>query len=126
MDKEDFLKSYLKEIGKQLPCSSKKKKRFMQEMTSNIEAFLLQNPEANLSEIRDTFGEPEIIYTSYIQTLDYDFIKRKMTKAKYIKLSATLLIIIILFYFTYIFIGRITNKPTEIIEQITIEETVSD
>jgi len=64
------LKRYYRSIRNCLPSSHKLKAKVLAEIESNINAYLLENPSADIASIEARFGAPKQIAASYIDELE--------------------------------------------------------
>ena len=64
------LKRYYRSIRNCLPSSHKLKAKVLAEIESNINAYLLENPSADVASIEARFGAPKQIAASYIDELE--------------------------------------------------------
>lgn len=89
------LKRYYKLVKKQLRCSSEEKEQILSSLKNDIEEFLIHNPSADFQDLIDHFGEPEIFFKSYIDSLGqneiYDKLKRSKIKKRIIVLGIMVL-----------------------------------
>lgn len=63
------LKRYYRSIRKCLPSSRKLKAKVLAEIESNINAYLLEEPSADIASIKARFGSPEQIAVAYVDEL---------------------------------------------------------
>ncbi len=63
------LKRYYRSIHKCLPSSRKLKAKVLAETESNINAYLLEEPSADIASIEARFGSPEQIAVAYVDEL---------------------------------------------------------
>lgn len=106
------LKRYYKLVKKQLRCSSEEKEQILSSLKNDIEEFLIHNPSADFQDLIDHFGEPEIFFKSYIDSLGqneiYDKLKRSKIKKRIIVLGIICLILIVIC--TSIIIIHVNNQ----------------
>lgn len=67
---EKDLNKYYKEIRKALSIEGREKKKFVCELKSSIDEFLVRNPETSYPEILEQFGTPEAIVLSFMEQED--------------------------------------------------------
>lgn len=87
---------YLHDIRNLLPWVSGGKRKFLSDLRSSVECFLLENPEADRAQLEDRFGTPKQIASSYMETLDLDQLRRAMKLRKVILWIVVTLALIIL------------------------------
>ncbi len=69
MDRK-MLKLYYRQIRNNLYCSKKRKKRLLDELKTNVEESLEENPNLTYGELLEIYGTPNEIADSYIESLD--------------------------------------------------------
>ncbi len=67
MEKE--LRSYYCRIRRCLPCPGKLKKQIMDNIQSQVNAYLEENPTADFASVRQHFGTPQQIASAYIDEM---------------------------------------------------------
>lgn len=75
---------YLHDIRNLLPWVSGGKRKFLSDLRSSVECFLLESPEADRTQLEDRFGTPKQIASSYMETLDLDKLRRAIKLRKVI------------------------------------------
>ena len=65
-----MLKLYYRQIRNNLYCSKKRKKRLLDELKTNVEESLEENPNLTYGELLEIYGTPKEIADSYIESLD--------------------------------------------------------
>lgn len=92
------LKKYYKQVKKRLHCSSEEKEQILNVLKGDIDEFLIQNPNADFQDVINHFGEPEIFFKSYIDSLEqnevYDKLKKSQIKKRCIIIAIICLILI--------------------------------
>ena len=89
-------KRYLKKIRAILPVWGSYEKRFYKDIRSNVTEFCMAHPDYTYS---DEFTSPEEIVSHYLTSIDPDYLSRKLSFAKYVKATCTVLISAILIAF---------------------------
>ena len=79
---ESALKKYYQEISMWLPCSCKEKKRILQNIKTNMNDYLINNPEASIQDIENHFGSAKMIASCYIDITDRDSILQSLRNRK--------------------------------------------
>lgn len=82
-DKE--LTDYYRKIEKALPCSAETKKKILFDLKSDIAEYLDEYPEAEMSDIINHFGTPDLFASEYVASLDDAELNKKVHKSKWIK-----------------------------------------
>lgn len=76
------LKRYYRSIRNRLPSSHKLKAKVLAEIENNINAYLLENPSADIASIEARFGAPEQIVASYVDELETPELLKKLAIRK--------------------------------------------
>lgn len=98
------LKKYYSEISDALLCSAKTKNAFLSELQAQVDEYITSEPEATMESVVLTFGTPEQIGNSFLESSDCTKIKKKLDIKKYILLA---LAVILLVYVAFIIISLI-------------------
>ena len=72
------IKKYFRQINLWLPCSRTEKKQILNDIQHNVKSYLLEHPDASLTDIEKHFGSPKTIAASYIESEDRDKILSKL------------------------------------------------
>lgn len=92
-------KRYLKKIRAILPVWGSYEKRFYKDILSNVTEFCMAHPDYTYSDLEHEFTSPEEIVSHYLTSIDPDYLSRKLSFAKYVKATCTVLISAILIAF---------------------------
>lgn len=76
------LKRYYRSIRSCLPSSHKLKAKVLAEIESNINAYLLEDPSADIAAIKARFGAPEQIAVAYVDELGTPELLKKLQMRK--------------------------------------------
>ena len=98
---QNELKEYYAEVSAAVICSGKKKKAFMAELQSDVEAFISENTEAGIEDVRSCFGTAESIAQSFLGNGDAAEIRKK-TDIKKLLLGAVVAALLIYLAFVVI------------------------
>ena len=92
------LKRYYHSIRNCLPSSHKLKEKVLAEIECNVNAYLLENPSADITSIKARFGAPEQIAVAYVDELGTPELLKKLAIRKRILtiVISTVAIILIL------------------------------
>ena len=82
---EKELTDYYRKIEKALPCSAETKKKILFDLKSNIAEYLDEYPEAEMSDIINHFGTPDLFASEYVASLEDAELNKKVHKSKWIK-----------------------------------------
>ena len=74
------IKSYLKGIKKELPCSSNTKSAFISIFKKRIDEYLEDNPTATFEDIQNEFGTPESVANAFDPNEYSDALKSRKKK----------------------------------------------
>lgn len=69
-------KQYLQEIKRLLPYDSAQKKHCVSELDHSVTLYLKDVPDASLEALRQKFGKPEDIASSYLERVDPEKMSR--------------------------------------------------
>lgn len=72
------LKEYFRQLARWLPCPRKEKKQILKNVKANVDSYLLEHPDASLTDIEKHFGSPKTIAASYVESEDRDKILIKL------------------------------------------------
>lgn len=79
------IEQYLKQIeGNLYTCPRKKRTAFLRDLRGNIAAYIEENPNATLSELKKYFGSPEAIAESFLRSDDFSTTKQAVSSKKWI------------------------------------------
>lgn len=118
------LTNYIRSIQKNMNCSSENKKRFLEELESDIREDIQKNPDMSYKDIIGKYGSPENIAYTYNSLLEPDQYWNKIQKKRRLKKYAVAAVILIVcFTIGYILFFQKTmqempivkNGPTEVI-----------
>jgi len=118
--------TYLNQIKHLLPILSKQEKRFLKALESDMSDYISTHPDASTDDILEHFGSPTDVVHDYIESLDLDYIIRRISTRKIIKKAITILILLALLAFT-LFVGTtykayLDSKDSVITQEVTIIE----
>lgn len=75
MNRSD-LKRYQKELNRALLCPNSCKKELLQSLSADMDAYLAENPDTTIEELRAVFGKPGAYARSYLAEMDDDTLYR--------------------------------------------------
>ncbi len=75
---EKELKRYLKDIKGCLLCGTKQTKRFLDDLSESIDAYIVENNVTEFRAVEEHFGTPEQIAKSFFAEADIGYIRKKM------------------------------------------------
>ena len=110
---------YLRKIKAAISCSKDTKKELMKIIKNDIDAFLLECPDATENDIINKFGSPDELAKSYLASLDISEVNSQLRKIKSVKqivissICIVILIILVLFVGIYLYCNE---EPTYVNE----------
>lgn len=93
---EKELTDYYRKIEKALPCSTETKKKILFDLKSNIAEYLDEYPEAEISDIINHFGAPDLFASGYAASLEDAELNKKVHKSKWIKRGVIIAVIAVI------------------------------
>ena len=124
------LKRYYRSIRNHLPSSRKLKAKVLAEIECNINAYLLENPSADITSIIARFGAPEQIAVAYVDELATPELLQKLRIRKWVIGSiASVLAIVLLVWFGVVgwaIIREINNTGGTFNEQEPITSSIQE
>ncbi len=91
-DKE--LKKYFCDVSKALICDRKQKKLFISQLEADVEAYLAENEDAEIRQIENSFGSPEVIAASFMENVGTEKLKKSLDVKKAIIIAIVAALII--------------------------------
>ena len=88
------LKGYFSDVSAAIVCKEKQKKAFLQQLRSDVEDFLLENPDSSLKQIEDCFGTAEKISHSFMENAGTKEITQRLKLKKYILIALVAALVI--------------------------------
>lgn len=80
-------KIYCRRIRKRIVGTRREKAAFLEPLKGSVEEYQQEHPDATLAELCDHFGKPETIASDYISTLDEEFVRKRLFRAKAIRIG---------------------------------------
>ena len=117
-------KTYIKKIKTLFPIMGKSERNFIKPLKTNVDDFLVDNPNSNLEDLYKEFGKPEDVVNSYYLSTDTNNIIKRIKVSKYIKTLVIALIICLLSLTALHFYILSEEHRVFMEEQIYSEETV--
>lgn len=119
-------KQYLKEIQKQLVCSGKQRKQFLDAFSDNMDEYLKDNPDASLSDLQEAMGTPQEIAENFLANESPAHIKKRMGIVKWVIVGIVAALVVFIIYLAVALIDGHQAQhgygKEEIIDEIIIEE----
>ena len=66
------LKTYYRQVATWLPCGGKLKKQLMANITTTVEGYRAEHPEADFSALQAHFGTPRQIAAAFVDEMETD------------------------------------------------------
>jgi len=87
--KNKAARRYLRQVRHLLPCSRAVKDEITAPLVQSLDAFLTEQPQANIEALRDHFGAPETIAASCLENTDTgEVLKRLQWKRRILAIAA--------------------------------------
>lgn len=84
---------YISKIKKLLPVYSKAEKDFISRLGSNIDDFATEHPDASIEEVVAEFGEPLEVVSSYVESMDTDYLIHRISIRKVLRRIVVIVLI---------------------------------
>ncbi len=96
MAMQNEIKEYIKSVKKQIVCPTAESRQMLRELQANVSDFVQENPDADMVQIVEQFGEPEEIAKNYLADADPKRISKAINIRKVViaAVVATLLVFI--------------------------------
>ena len=121
---EHDLKRYFKEIKSLLPVYSKEEKKFLDNLRSDVNSFIEENPDNDYSKFTSYFGEPKDIVSRYIADADSTYLIKRIKNARHIKIGITVSVVTILLaaliFISLIYADIVKGQKSYIDRQVTV------
>ena len=117
------IKQYCKSVRKELSCPRKIKSDLIARIMPDLEAYADENPNASFDDICDHFGTPSEVAESYLASLDEDELKKRLNKAKKIRIAVIAVCTVILLLFITMMVCLILHNKE--VRPVYYEETIS-
>lgn len=110
MNKNDrALKRYYKEISSWLPCSRKLKKQIIGRIQCCVEEYLEQNPNADITRLKNHFGDPQAIAATYVEnTGTAEILKDLRIRKRIVRIVATVMAFILIMWASVVVWATVT------------------
>jgi len=73
-----YLRQYLRRVRSLLPCSGREKRAFLNQLRSDVSAYLEALPKAGYDAICERFGSPAVIAAAHLETIDTPMLLKKL------------------------------------------------
>ena len=64
------LNKYYRAIGRELPCTGKRKKQILADIQQSVELYYRDHPDADFAQIESHFGSASQIVSAYVEEMD--------------------------------------------------------
>ncbi len=91
--KKSEIKAYYNSIKKSVKCERKAKAEFLSTLRDNISEYVRDYPDATPADLEKTFGTPDEISDSFLQSLDPDEIRTASNSKKIIVATAAICLV---------------------------------
>lgn len=89
------MQRYIKEIEKTLVGSKQQKQEFLNNISSAVEEYCDENPNASYDDICSRFGEPDVIAKEHICDTDVKEIKKKVGVKKIVAVAMAVIVAVV-------------------------------
>lgn len=92
--KNKVSRTYLRSVLRSVPCTHKQKTKFRHDLTESVNAYCIDNPNAQLTDLIRVFGTPEQIASAWINDYaDSYHVKYQHTKQTAIRIVAVAVVV---------------------------------
>ena len=93
------LKSYYKAIYSWLPCSRNLKKQIIEQIQNCIEEYLEQNPDTNITQLKNHFGDPQTIAATYVENIGTaEILKDLRVRKRIVRIVASVMVAVLIMW----------------------------
>lgn len=104
------LNKYFSSVRRQLPCTRKQKKALLRRLRTGVQTFLLERPDATMSEIEKRFGTPQQIAATYITEMEPQEISQKLKTKRVIVSVVAVAIAVAVISWSVVVIHALINE----------------
>lgn len=119
-------KKFLKQVKHLLPLLSKQEKRFLKDFEISIHEYLTENPNATTEDLSTEFGTPNDIVHEYIDSIDSEYIIKRICVKKMIRrIALTILLIavlLLLVHTAFTYLAYLDAQNAVITQEVTVIE----
>lgn len=121
-----MIPKYIRRCKQLFPVYGKYEQQFLKRLQQQANEFLAQNPNITYEELVTQFGSPKDIVVGYYDTIDDDYLLKKLNLVKTIRrFFFTIVLVVVLFigYRSYILykVWLEAQEPVILYEESTIE-----
>ncbi len=80
-------KQYIKDVKSVFPIMGKKEKDYIKKLINNVEDYCEEEVVITKQDLYDNYGAPNSVVVDYYNSVDTDYIIKKMNFSKYIKVA---------------------------------------
>ena len=110
MAMQNKIKEYIKSVKKQIVCPTAESRQMLRELQANVSDFAQENPDADMVQIVEQFGEPEEIAKAYLSDAEPNNIKKAINIRKVI--IAAVIAVIVIYLGIMIFVAVDAHNET--------------
>ncbi len=103
-------KKYIKSIEKALVGTNQQKQEFLKNISSAVDEYCEENPNASYNDICLRFGEPDVIAKELICDTDINQIKKKVGVKKIVAAAITIIVVLL----TVLFVAEYVDSHNEV------------
>ena len=112
---------FLKQVKNLLPILSKQEKRFLKDLENGISEYFSVHPNSTVEDIANEFGTPNDIVHDYIESIDLDYIIKRISTRRIIR-RALICIVMLAFIVSSAFIGSIYSAYLHSLDSVITQE----
>ena len=121
-----MIRKYIRRCKQLFPIYGKYERQFLKRLQQQANEFIAQNPNITYEELVTQFGSPKDIVVGYYDTIDDDYLLKKLNLVKTIRrFFFTIVLVVVLFigYRSYILykVWLEAQEPVILYEESTIE-----
>lgn len=87
------LNNYYRQIKKMLVCKRSEQKRFICSFADNVEEYLKDHPDADLTELQEIMGTPQEIADEFLANESADKIKKRISVFKLVLICCVIALV---------------------------------
>lgn len=114
-------RKFLKQVKNLLPIFSKQEKRFLKDLENDISEYFNVHPNSTVEDIANEFGTPNDIVHDYIESIDLDYIIKRISTRKIVR-RTLICIVLLAFIVSSAFIGSIYSAYLHSLDSVITQE----
>ena len=106
------LKRYYRQVRQMLPCTRKEKLLLEKQIRANVEDYITEHPQADISAVRAHFGEPQTVAAAYIEATETGELLRQFNLNKKIFCLIACAVLVVLLSWSGVILFAIREART--------------